>query len=235
MKKVKALIGALALSCLLTFPSYAGQWKQDAKGWWYQNDDDSYKVNEWYKDPSNGSSYHFETFGYMNTGKTYIGEKWYYFLDDGRLWCNYKSPDGFVTDNNGEIVYPDAPGIIEGDVALGNKEDASKFFVVYRITNFSNYPLTVDGEACIVSSDFESNVYMIYTQKERFVDSETIQPNEEKILAFVTPDFKPVNYKLGETLLRVELECNGANKYLYSTIYDKDTWNGKGEIAYCKP
>lgn len=232
---LRRLLAVTCITAMCSFPVYAGQWKQDAKGWWYQNDNGSYKVNEWFNDSSNGSDYHFDTFGYMNTGKTYIDGKWYYFLDDGRLWCNYVSPEGFVTTNDGEIFYPDAPGILAGTAVLGNSENEKKYFVAFNVTNFSKYPLTVEGKACLLSADFKSDMYMFDLDKKEVVDQTVIKPSENKTLFFLTPDLRAVNYKLDEDQLRVGMQCNGADYYVYSIVYNNDTWNGNGVIKYCKP
>ncbi len=47
MKKVKLLFAAAVLSITMSFSAFAGQWNQDAKGWWYQNDDGTYPVSSW--------------------------------------------------------------------------------------------------------------------------------------------------------------------------------------------
>ncbi|MEI3167439.1 MAG: hypothetical protein V8S58_05475 [Lachnospiraceae bacterium] len=47
MKKVKLLLAVGVASAVLSMTSFAGEWKQDANGWWYQNDDGSYSINAW--------------------------------------------------------------------------------------------------------------------------------------------------------------------------------------------
>ena len=47
MKKQGLTTIALALTIGMNFSSYAGQWKSDSIGWWYQNNDGSYPVNQW--------------------------------------------------------------------------------------------------------------------------------------------------------------------------------------------
>lgn len=46
MKKSQKTLSLVLLSVLflfiLSFASFAGTWKQDAKGYWYENDDGSY-------------------------------------------------------------------------------------------------------------------------------------------------------------------------------------------------
>lgn len=53
-----------ALACsIMTFSSFAGEWKLDEKGYWYQNDDGNYSVNSWQE--INGKQYYFDANGYM--------------------------------------------------------------------------------------------------------------------------------------------------------------------------
>lgn len=47
MKKVKLFFAVSVASAVLSMTSFAGEWKQDNTGWWYQNDDGSYPVNSW--------------------------------------------------------------------------------------------------------------------------------------------------------------------------------------------
>lgn len=38
---------AMAMTIGAATTAMAGQWKQDTKGWWWQNDDGSYPVSQW--------------------------------------------------------------------------------------------------------------------------------------------------------------------------------------------
>lgn len=82
MKKSKLLIATIALSVSMSLTVFAAEWKQDDKGWRYQNDDGSYQNNSWIKE--NGKWYCFDSNGYMYTGwvKT-VGGKWYYMNPAG--------------------------------------------------------------------------------------------------------------------------------------------------------
>ena len=67
----KAVYGAMTVVfCLLmSVIAYAGQWKQDDGGWWYQNEDGSYPAAEWKWIDSDGDGvaecYYFYSDGYM--------------------------------------------------------------------------------------------------------------------------------------------------------------------------
>ena len=63
MRKTKILIASIVLSVMMSTVALAGEWKQDAKGWWFQNDDGSFPVNSW--QDINGKQYYFNESGYM--------------------------------------------------------------------------------------------------------------------------------------------------------------------------
>lgn len=60
---------------------YHGMWKQDNKGWWYQNEDKSYPKSSFKSLLWNGkySWYYFNSEGYIVSGWQSINGKWYYF------------------------------------------------------------------------------------------------------------------------------------------------------------
>ena len=66
MKKVKLFFAVSVASAVLSMTSFAGEWKQDTSGWWYQNDDGSYPTNTWKE--INGKQYYFD--GRPSNGKT---------------------------------------------------------------------------------------------------------------------------------------------------------------------
>lgn len=88
MKKcISGIALAIALSQFVSISSYAAVWKQDAKGWWVDNGDGTYKKNEWYKD--NGKDYYLGADGYMLTNTT--TPDGYKVGADGS-WINEKAP-----------------------------------------------------------------------------------------------------------------------------------------------
>ncbi len=65
MKKSASVIFASILMMLcLTFSAFAAGWTSDAKGWWYDNGNGTYKMNEWFTE-TDGKSYYFGSDGYM--------------------------------------------------------------------------------------------------------------------------------------------------------------------------
>lgn len=82
MKKVKLFFAVSVASAVLSITSFAGEWKQDANGWWYQNDDGSYSTNTWKE----------------------IGGKQYYFDANGYMLHDTTTPDGKQVGSDGSLV-----------------------------------------------------------------------------------------------------------------------------------
>lgn len=82
MKKVKLLLVTLMLALLMCMNVYAGQWVEDDNGWWYQNNDGTYLKGGWYW--INGSSYSFK--------------------DNGYIYQDTTTPDGYKVDSNGAWI-----------------------------------------------------------------------------------------------------------------------------------
>ena len=77
-RKGLAIAGLVAgLSVLSSMTAFAGEWKQDSNGWWWQNDDGSYPVSTWQWIDGNkdglSESYYFNEAGYLVTNTTIDG------------------------------------------------------------------------------------------------------------------------------------------------------------------
>ena len=89
MKKTFAMFSAaLATGILLTSTAFAGQWKQDNIGWWWQNDDGSYPVNQWQ---------------WLDGNQDGVSEC-YYFGADGYMFVNTTTPDGYAVNVDGAWI-----------------------------------------------------------------------------------------------------------------------------------
>lgn len=78
-------------------------WKQDTKGWWYQNADGTYPKDAWKKIGSKW--YHFDKNGYMQTGWYKEGNYYYYLKADGSMAADEYVENGkYYIDSNGHWV-----------------------------------------------------------------------------------------------------------------------------------
>ena len=83
MKITKILFSAFIISVSMASAVFAGEWKQEADGrYWYQNDDGSYPVNQWQE----------------------IAGKQYYFDADGYMLANTTAPDGSLLGTDGAKI-----------------------------------------------------------------------------------------------------------------------------------
>lgn len=85
MRKIKKLVAvcvAIGMMMNINICSFAASWKQDATGWWWQNDDETWPVNQWKE----------------------INGKWYYFGADGYMLSNTTTPGGYYVDASGAWI-----------------------------------------------------------------------------------------------------------------------------------
>jgi|GEM_PF-6727482 len=89
-------------------------WQSNANGYWYQNADGTYPVNQWKQ--IGGKWYHFDSKGYMQTGWQQLGGAWYYLGTNGVMTT------GMAT-IGGKKYYFDSNGVMQtGWVQIGSKK-----------------------------------------------------------------------------------------------------------------
>ena len=88
MKKRSCIILAAAMVLMMSFSAFAGVWKNDAKGWWYENADGSYLRNGW---------------NWVDGNNDGVAEC-YYFDQEGWALLSTTTPDGYTVDENGAWV-----------------------------------------------------------------------------------------------------------------------------------
>lgn len=94
-KILKTLIITASLTTLMSTASFAAGWMQDAKGWWYQNEDGSYPKSTWQWIDGNNDGF-CECYG---------------FNSEGYLYVNTTTSDGFMVDKNGAWTTGNTPYI----------------------------------------------------------------------------------------------------------------------------
>ena len=85
--------GMLASTAVTPVMAATQGWKQNSKGWWYQNADGSYPANKWSQ--INGKWYYFDANGYMlaNAWVKDSKGKWYFVGKDGAMKTNAWAQD----------------------------------------------------------------------------------------------------------------------------------------------
>lgn len=84
----KVLFVTIPLCFMLSFQAFAGEWKKDNNGWWLQQNDGTYPVSQWEKVEENGKT------------------NWYYFDQNGYMYSNALTPDGYTVAGSGEWITP---------------------------------------------------------------------------------------------------------------------------------
>lgn len=84
MKVTAAMLAAVMVMGAAS-TAMAAEWKSDAKGWWWQNDDGSYPVSSWQ---------------WLDGNHDGVAEC-YYFDQTGYMLANTKTPDGYQVNADG--------------------------------------------------------------------------------------------------------------------------------------
>ena len=98
-KSMAILTMTVLMTTAAVFTSFAGEWKHDANGWWYNNGDGTYQAGTWFQD---------------------VDGNWYYFNDAGYMLANTTTPDGYQVDANGVWNVNAATADNAASMPLGN-------------------------------------------------------------------------------------------------------------------
>ncbi len=88
-------------------------WKQDNKGWWYQNADGTYPKNQWLK---LDAWYYFDKNGYaIKSAWAKVKGKWYYFDKSCRMVTGLKTIKNklYYLADDGHLCYTDKNGVLK--------------------------------------------------------------------------------------------------------------------------
>ena len=86
MKKILAVILGTMLSAALSLPAFAGVWRQNSIGWWYDNQDGTWPAGEW---------------KWIDGNSDGIAEC-YCFDGNGYLLVSTTTPEGFTVNADGQ-------------------------------------------------------------------------------------------------------------------------------------
>lgn len=140
MKKrlINLAIVSLIISIFFSMSVYAGEWKQDKNGWWYQNDDGSYTVNGWQ---------------WIANPKDKGTAQCFYFDENGYNLYDTTTPDGYTLDHSGAWTVDGVVQnkLLEQNVTLTQEPDSvtglMKGTMVGDITGELKYYLYVPKDA----------------------------------------------------------------------------------------
>lgn len=154
MKK-RLVLAAAAMTLAMSMPAYAGTWRQDAAGWWYQNEDGSYLANGW---------------EWLDGNQDGMAES-YYFDQNGYLMTNTITPDGCQVNENGAWV---VNGAVQTQAAVPDEVTVEVPDVVTEGKRQMGVPerVVVDENGTTISY-FNGVPYYTYAKDEEPEETET--------------------------------------------------------------
>lgn len=163
LKKASATALLVSMSLMASFSSFAGDWKQDGRGWIYQYDDGSYhygwleKGGKWYYLDSSGhcitsqslmidgKSYVFDENGVMqNNGWTLQDGSWYYVNWQGQKQTGWQYIGGYW-------YYLDPAQ--DGKMLTGWQNLNGKWYFLYDSGNMATGWITLGNDQYYLMSD----------------------------------------------------------------------------------
>lgn len=124
------VLPALALSAVLTMPVFAGTWKQDNVGWWYERDDKSLPISNW--EQIDGSWYYFNEQGYMLSNQ-WLGN--YYLGSTGAMLTNTVI-DGYQIGADGAYIPSGNSNTQNTSTPVSNNNSNTETVVNNRATDY---------------------------------------------------------------------------------------------------
>jgi len=168
MKRTAILVLAGLLVMLCSVTAFAGQWKQDAKGWWWDNGNGTFPKNTWQWCDGN------------NDGTS----ECYYFDANGYCLLNTTTPDGYKVDANGAWVEngvvktqhaaAQTAGVQTAAAAETEEDRALKAFVANNITG------TIESPLDDVSVRYENKVIYLDLVMKTVKSTDALYPSTKK-------------------------------------------------------
>lgn len=121
--------------------SYAGEWKADENGWWYDNGDGTYPVNQW---------------RWIDGNSDGISEC-YYFNSEGYCLVNTMTPDGYQVNNQGAWI---VDHIIQTQETVRQNRIELDENTLERLVSVTNYIYTSYNTDLISNGAFPANIQL---------------------------------------------------------------------------
>lgn len=144
IKFIKLLTATTGLTVTMGLTAFAGQWKKDNIGYWYQNNNGAYPKSSWQS--INDKWYYFNDNGYM------IANQWVgnYFVGlDGAMLINTTTPDGYKVgadgawiQNNNSSAENSNYSNVSGSSSSNNTSNIN--YLPISLTPFDGYTIVVN-------------------------------------------------------------------------------------------
>lgn len=145
-KKILTFAAAGCMALLMTTTAFAGQWQQNASGWWYDNGDGTYPTQCWKWIDGDGDG---------------IAEC-YYFDKDGIMLAGVTTPDGNQVNESGKWILE---GVIQTKSAESVQNQSEEFVT---LTPFgTKYFISIPDSITDAAGNTYSKVFTINCRKDR--------------------------------------------------------------------
>ena len=134
MRIFTGLAAGLALSVLISFPSYAGHWVRDKSGWWWQEEDGYYPRSTWKWLDGDGDClaecYYFDKEGYLVSDDV-IGSG--YEVNEDGAWVENGQVQQIIVPYGGNVIGTDdylitLPESWEGNFYISQTDDCLRVY-----------------------------------------------------------------------------------------------------------
>lgn len=200
--KLSAVVAAMVV--MMAIPAYAGEWKQDAIGWWYQNTDGTYPVNKW---------------EWLDGNQDGIAES-YCFDSNGYMLVNTTTPDGYQVNENGAWVQNgevQTKAVMADNVGITIETSENSQYMVKRLSKATIKK--VDGGEIIGCFDVTNVDYRDRRASYKYMESRNFKRDYEL--------FVPDTMEWPDALVQVELDGNTIISITPVWI-DNDKWDYGG-------
>ncbi|MDO5416170.1 MAG: hypothetical protein Q4F29_03130 [Lachnospiraceae bacterium] len=124
-KRWITLLAAGLMTAAMSMTAFAGEWKLDQVGWWYQNDDGTYLKDGW----------------------SWVNGCCYYFTPEGYCLVNTTTPDGYTVDASGAWT---VDGVVQTQAPAGTGvENAAA-----QTNQSAGSPVSVNGMSLTIPGGF---------------------------------------------------------------------------------
>ena len=199
-------IAAAIISISASFTAFAGEWKQDNAGWWYDFGDTTYAKDGWH----------------------WVDGKCYYFTPEGYCLLNTTTPDGYTVDASGAWT---VDGVVQ--VQAGGTDNQEAAGEVYQLGNLTftkpaDYRFeTVQDTIWQLSKEDDSQILMISSSESEISDGML----SEEELGKRNDNFMLRNSGAWDSKEIVELTSGKWFAYVYSA---ETTRNGYHDKRYLR-
>ena len=213
-KTLKILAAAGLMTIAMGMTAFAGQWKQDATGWWYDNGNGTWPASTWQ---------------WIDGNQDGISEC-YYFDPSGYMAANTITPDGYTVDANGAWT---VNGVVQKQVSFIIVWDSDEYFDDEEVSSTADeYDENDDSEE---EYDWIIRDWEEYDEAEDLADEEEVEDKdfEEEVEGKTEEADEPISEEEAqERILEMESDYPEGMDWTNDNYYQRGNNIGHGCIGF---